>query len=86
MADDQGPAPGAVNDDDSPALQVGLPLHLRLGPQVGGQQQATISHRLRGRKSAGTGNSSRPRLVSRIHRAMPGFRVRQFPFSNLRML
>ena len=42
MVDDQGPAPGAVNDDDGTVLQVGLPPHLYPGPQMGGQDAGDL--------------------------------------------
>ena len=37
VVDDQGPALGAVHHQGGAVLQVGLPLHLQLGPQVGDQ-------------------------------------------------
>ena len=64
VVDDQGPAPGPVNDEDGPVLQVGLPSHLHLGPQVGDQHAGDFHAASFAGVSGGTCGQDRPRSVS----------------------
>ena len=67
VVNDQGPTLGAVDDHDGQVLQVGLPSHLHLGPQVG-DQHAGHPHA----SSSRAGESSRQRPAQGGQRYAPG--------------
>ena len=88
---DQGPSPGTVDDQCGPVLQVGVPVQLHPGPQVGDQhagdpQEAPATGESWATAIGPAGNADRPRGVRTVLRAEPGTRVRNPSSSSCRRL